>query len=243
MAYSHSRLECFRNCPRQFKYRYVEEIEPETESIEAFAGKATHATLELLYTQPEVTLADLQAAYDVYWQQEHLPFEVIRYDEQHWRDHGWRCVLSYWRSINGKPNLGATLGVEQEVQFICLDRLFRGFVDRIDRRGDTLTVLDYKTGRVPTKRWFKPDQLVLYEIALRAKHPEVTRVTLRWEYLAGGQVIEHESTQQERDSVLRQALDTAREIEEAEVYPGRPSRLCDWCAYKSRCNAYEKPAF
>ena len=47
--YSHSRLSSYENCPRQFKYRYVDQIKVEGEGVEAFVGKRVHEILERLY--------------------------------------------------------------------------------------------------------------------------------------------------------------------------------------------------
>jgi CRISPR/Cas system-associated exonuclease Cas4 (RecB family) len=50
MIFSHSKLSCFEQCPRKYKYRYVDEIETEMrESIEAFLGKRVHEALEKVY--------------------------------------------------------------------------------------------------------------------------------------------------------------------------------------------------
>ena len=38
-VYSHSRLSSFENCPAQFRYRYIDKVETETEGVEAFVGK------------------------------------------------------------------------------------------------------------------------------------------------------------------------------------------------------------
>ena len=47
--YSHSRLSTFEDCPRKFRYRYVDQIKVETEGVEAFMGKRVHEILERLY--------------------------------------------------------------------------------------------------------------------------------------------------------------------------------------------------
>ena len=39
LLYSYSRLRAFENCPLQFRYRYLDRIQSEFESIEAFNGK------------------------------------------------------------------------------------------------------------------------------------------------------------------------------------------------------------
>jgi ATP-dependent helicase/DNAse subunit B len=45
-TYSHSRLETYQNCPRQYKLQYIDKVEvEERESVEAFLGSKVHETL------------------------------------------------------------------------------------------------------------------------------------------------------------------------------------------------------
>lgn len=47
MAYSYSRISTYENCPRRFKYHYVDKIES-YEDVEAFIlGRAVHKGIEL----------------------------------------------------------------------------------------------------------------------------------------------------------------------------------------------------
>ena len=50
-TYSHSRIECFRHCPRKYFYRYIAKVElPEPpEQIATFLGSRVHDVLEHLY--------------------------------------------------------------------------------------------------------------------------------------------------------------------------------------------------
>ena len=48
-VYSHSRLKCFENCPKQFHFKYILKLPQETEGVEAFVGKRVHEVLERLY--------------------------------------------------------------------------------------------------------------------------------------------------------------------------------------------------
>ena len=48
--YSHSKLSCYEQCPRKYKFRYIDKIKKEIEeSIECFLGKRVHKTLKKLY--------------------------------------------------------------------------------------------------------------------------------------------------------------------------------------------------
>ena len=48
-TFSHSSLNCFETCPKQYHFRYVEKIPVDLEGIEAFMGKRVHEDLERLY--------------------------------------------------------------------------------------------------------------------------------------------------------------------------------------------------
>ena len=51
--YSYSQLNTFYNCPQKYKIIYIDKIQNNNESIEAFAGKRVHETLEWLYSDLE----------------------------------------------------------------------------------------------------------------------------------------------------------------------------------------------
>ena len=53
--FSNSRIETFEQCPRKYKFRYVDSIKTDTEGIEAFVGKRVHETLEKLYRDLKLT--------------------------------------------------------------------------------------------------------------------------------------------------------------------------------------------
>ena len=71
VVYSHSRLTTFEQCPLKYKFKYIDELEPDYEnSIEAFLGKKVHETLEWLYAHPQkagVILDDAVAFYIAAW--------------------------------------------------------------------------------------------------------------------------------------------------------------------------------
>jgi len=48
--YSYSRLNCFKQCPKKYKFQYVDKIIVEVkENIELYLGKRVHETLKKLY--------------------------------------------------------------------------------------------------------------------------------------------------------------------------------------------------
>lgn len=122
--------------------------------------------------------------------------------------------------------------------------LLRGFVDRIDvAPTGELRVVDYKTGRVPgpnqeTRALFQLKFYGLMLLRLRGVVP----AQLRLVYLAGAQLLtytpeEAELLRFERTLMaLWEAVSTAADTGD---FPPNPSWLCDYCAYKKLCPAFD----
>ncbi|MGH9866535.1 MAG: RecB family exonuclease [Candidatus Polarisedimenticolia bacterium] len=249
-VYSHSRISSFENCRLQYRFRYVDNIRRDVESIEAFMGKLVHEVLEGLYGDVprarELHPEEFGEQFEALWRLRHTPnVRIVResMSAEDYRAIGRRCVESYHRRHH--PFEGAeVMGCETEVEF-PIDRQglyrMRGFIDRVDRAGhDVLEIHDYKTGALPREGVLKRDrQLSLYEIAMRQRHPEVREVRQVWHYLA------HDRTFVETrslDDLRKTGLETIRSIQTIEAttqFPARRSALCSWCEYREICPEWE----
>jgi RecB family exonuclease len=122
-----------------------------------------------------------------------------------------------------------------------------GRVDRIDRVGDDLVIVDYKSGRAP----LGPDDargsraLALYAYATgRMFRRRCRRVELH--HLRNGTVAGHEHTEESLARHVRRAEDTAKDIAAAESavaagadpdreFPTAPGPACGWCDFRRTC--------
>src|SRR6266571_9271977 len=72
-VYSHSRLSTYEKCPLQYRYRYLDRIKRDTQSIEAFLGNRVHDVLETLYRRlmasERPSLDELVALYHRGWEE------------------------------------------------------------------------------------------------------------------------------------------------------------------------------
>jgi hypothetical protein len=80
-------METFKNCPRKFKYNYIEKPEiTRLQSIEAFMGTMVHESLEKLYTDAKFSklnsLEEILLFYNELWDKKYSPetTEIIRKD-------------------------------------------------------------------------------------------------------------------------------------------------------------------
>jgi len=102
--YSHSRISCFENCPKQYYYRYIEKPDIEiTQGIEAFMGLRVHDALEKHYNDLKMTklnsLNDLLKFYEGEWKKNWTDSIVIvkkGLTKKHYFDLGKKCITDYY---------------------------------------------------------------------------------------------------------------------------------------------------
>ncbi len=247
MQYSHSRLSSFENCPRQFRYRYIENIKSEREGVEAFVGRRVHEILERLYHHLErhgrpPSLAQVQERFRKDWAvQWHPHIEIVRveYDPEWYLALGLRCLENYYRGHYPFDD-GETVGIEQHLS-LTLDPegryRMRGIVDRIVRRPEgRYEIHDYKTGSMPPKSRLEKDrQLALYQIGLEQTYDDVQSVGLVWHYLAFAKTLSSARTPEQLSALRRDTIELIERIQATTEYPAKPSALCRWCDYRGVC--------
>src|SRR3990172_10148493 len=84
-VFSPSRISTYESCPRQYKYRYVDRIPREEESIEAFLGSRVHEALNKLYRDLQLgkapSLPGLLAYYEWDWVRRwHDQVKIVKQD-------------------------------------------------------------------------------------------------------------------------------------------------------------------
>jgi len=250
--YSHSRLSCFENCPRQFYFSYIEkpEIEKPKEGIEAFMGSRVHESLEKLYTELKFTkLNSLQGLLSFYQKQwdENWNENIVVVKEglkpEHYFDLGKKCVSDYYNRY--KPfEEDKTIACEKQVSF-SLDKeghyKMRGFIDRLAETAPGHYVIhDYKASTsLPLQEHLDEDrQLALYSIAIKNDFPDYKDVDLCWHYLAFDKDFYSKRSEQQLGELKKHMIELIQTVEKAEKqnnFPAKESPLCDWCQYAELC--------
>ena len=246
--YSHSRLSSFENCPRQFKYRYIDQIKVDTEGVEAFMGKRVHEILERLYhhvarnSRPP-SLAQVLERYRQDWERSwHDKVLIVRKENprEYYLERGARCLENYYRG-NYPFTSGETVALEERLR-LRLDTegryLLLGIVDRIVRGADgAFEIHDYKTGAyLPQQRSLDRDrQLALYQIGLEQTYPDVKEVELVWHYLIFNKTLRSRRSAEALGDLRRATITLIDAIEAESEFRARPGPLCRWCDYAGIC--------
>ncbi|HXI03036.1 MAG TPA: PD-(D/E)XK nuclease family protein [Candidatus Saccharimonadales bacterium] len=256
-VYSHSRLSSYENCPLQYRYRYVDRIRTDFESIEAFMGKKVHETLEHVYGDLDAARAagvdEAVAWFDRAWSTGLVPgVRVVRPDMQaeDYRRIGERCIRGFWEinypfQIEPERIIGLELRVDIALD---KDRRYRmmGFIDRVQHaEAGVIEIHDYKTSAsLPREGSLRYDrQLPLYEMGIRQRFPQTDQVRLIWHYLAHGQTIVETRTREQLDRVRRSCIALIQTLERVHDFPAKKGPLCAWCSYQEMCPEWktEKP--
>ncbi|WP_369135582.1 RecB family exonuclease [Modestobacter sp. I12A-02662] len=240
-----SKLATFADCPRRYRFAYVDRPAPPKGPPWAHntVGAAVHGALRSwweLAVPRRTTAAARQLLYGA-WSQ-----TGFRDEEQSQR---WRARAATWLTdyVAGLDPIDEPVGTERTVGTTTERLALSGRVDRIDRRGDELVVVDYKTGRVPSTddEARGSPALAAYVLGVRRtlRRP-CNRVELH--HLPSGTVAAFEHTDRSLANHVRRAEDIAADIAAAteavaagqspdDAFPAVPGRQCSWCDFRPSC--------
>jgi len=246
-VYSYSKLSTFDTCPLQYKFRYIDRIQRETENIEAFLGSQVHETLRKLYRDLMFTkrnsLSDLLDYYDEQWSRKWHPLVRIvkkEYTVEHYKELGRRCIKNYYERHSPFDD-AVTIGLEKKVE-LPLDETGEyqviGYIDRlVQTAGGVYEIHDYKTSsKLPDQQEVDFDQqLGLYQLALTELLPDAQKIFLVWYYLAFDRELRSTRSPSQLARLKEQTLERIRRIEASAEFSPKESRLCYWCQYTDLC--------
>ena len=145
-----SKLASFADCPRRYRYAYVDRPTPQRGPAWAHntVGAAVHAALRSWWDLPvekRTTGAARQLLYAAWSQNGFRDAEQA----ERWRARAAGWLTDYVATLDPTDE---PVGNERTVGATTERLALSGRVDRIDLRGDELVIVDYKTGRVGLHR-------------------------------------------------------------------------------------------
>jgi len=232
----------------KYKYQYIDRLEGEGETIEAFMGSRVHEALEKLYRDLSVTkrntMEELIAFYDAQWEKNWNDRVIVVYPEytaDHYRELGRQCLREYYERF--QPfNDGKTLGLEDRftitIQHGEAAYRFTGVIDRLVWKGEgQYEIHDYKTGRTPPtqEQLEHNEQLAIYHLSVKQRWPDVKDVKLIWHYVALNKDFVSHRKEEDLKELERRLVDRIQVVENARAFPPRESALCAWCEFRTIC--------
>jgi putative RecB family exonuclease len=245
-----ARLGIWADCPRRYRLTYVDRPAPPRGGPRAAStlGAVVHLALRAVFERPlaERSPAGAAALIDRYWNS-----EGFRDDEQAAR---YRARARDWvhdylaeQLERTDPDEELGVGLERWVSVGTGRVVAEGRVDRIDRRGAELVIVDYKTGaRAPTAAdAASSPALALYAMATEhTLRSPCTQVELH--HLPSGAVAGWRHDAASLTAHLRRAERAADELAAATdaveagadpdgTFPTRPAPRCAGCPMRRNC--------
>ncbi|MCP4705479.1 MAG: PD-(D/E)XK nuclease family protein, partial [candidate division Zixibacteria bacterium] len=252
-SYSYSKIGQFQNCPRRYKFNYIEKATVEKPvSVEMFLGSAVHRSLEKLYKfkvngriQP---VEEMLADYHKDW--EGPDRDRIKVTREHMGIDDFinvgKKALEKYHKMYEPFDEGEIIGLEKKVNF-PLDSanrfMMRAQLDKLIQRADgVVEIIDYKTqSRLPTQQDLDNNlQMALYQHAVNFLWPQFDKIELKQIYLRQGIAMSTVMDQDKLDMLKQDSINSILEIEQAardDDFPVRESALCDYCPYFELCPA------
>ncbi|MEU8270997.1 PD-(D/E)XK nuclease family protein [Sphaerisporangium sp. NPDC049002] len=210
-----SRLNAWLDCPRRYRFSYLDR--PSLPKGPPWAhnsvGASVHNALAGWWREPYERRTPAMAGILL---TKGWITEGFRDQEQStvWRDRARAMVSGYTSTLDPSDE---PVGVERTVATRTSAIAVSGRVDRLDRRGDELVVVDYKTGRRPLTEEDARSSLALaiYAVASsRVMHRTCRRVELH--HVPTGSIVEWEHSDDSLRRHIGRAEDIALEASEAD---------------------------
>jgi len=239
---SFTRIDTFEQCPRRFRYQYVDGL-PQAPAPQLSFGSSIHATLEWLYDRKHPVLPSLeetlQALFDR-WDTTGYA-EAPRSTQLEAYEHARTIITAFHSRVVSE---GFRLPAATEAWFALPfdgDLVVVGAIDRVDVDDDgTLHVIDYKTNRRARSRAQVRSslQLAIYALATQELFGRPP-ATVALDFVVPGVRVAVPVEELDLAAVPGRIAAVAARILSREDTPV-PNRLCDWCDYRAICPAWSE---
>lgn len=209
IAWSHSRLETFKNCPKRFYHQYVVKDIQDTGVHPAAAwGSEVHEAIELNIRDGKPmpsNMTQYQVYADLSKQLPNVEAEVKMAVDMSWQPVAFDDYANAWG---------------------------RAISDVLSVAGDTAVVFDWKTGKYRGGT----EQAAINAVLTFATYPEVNVVHSRFVYFKEGISDAGEFHRHEIPALIAPTMETLsniRQCNDLQAWPTQPSGLCGYCPVRS----------
>lgn len=214
MKFSHSKLELYKQCPRKFKYRYIDKL-PTKPFEHLQKGSEVHRLLEIFGN--EDLKSDIKEAYNI----------ALKFSESE--------IGKEILSQKSKRELCIKFKDFEPIDSDSNDYDFIGYIDRVNFTNSGLELIDYKTGKYKEPKYQDFQQLIIYAIWFFKKYEKLTQIKIRFVYVEHLQENTIVLTRDKIDDILNNLKILVKTIELDQDFHKKPNPLCDWCDFKEHC--------
>ncbi|MDO8621475.1 MAG: ATP-dependent DNA helicase [Candidatus Levybacteria bacterium] len=237
---TYSNLQSFDICPLHYKAKVIFNIPTPIAGVQSF-GISIHSTLYNFYKNIQdgktQSLKDLLNILKTEWISE--GYTNKKHEEERFTQAIAILEEFYKKEYNPKTKI---LGLEMPFNFMLKNgvKVF-GKIDRIDKKGNGIEIIDYKTGQDNPKAHEAHElQLAMYALAAtRIKDSVLNRnpkdIALTLHFLEGNTKKSMNFKQEDLDKLENELIQKIAEIEKSDFKCSK-NMLCVTCEYKMLCS-------
>lgn len=229
IPYSFSQNRLYNDCPRKYKYRYLDDIkEPTNENLEL--GSAIHKLFELAHNRYNLK-EDIEVARTMF------TIKDLKGDT-----YLHRLIDEFMQLEQASPahNLGREVSITRD-DFVCIIDLAHNYAEQSHK----YTLADYKVTKKPKTdaSIYDEGQLLIYKYLWCLEHPEIDPNDVYVQYInilpyLSTNIISvtepHMVSLETCENVFKQTQLTKEKILDGE-FP-KKKKWCNWCYYKDMCS-------
>ncbi len=228
-------VSCFRQCARQYRFRYVDRLGDEYGGPRPYftMGNHVHDTLREFLTMVPLerrNMDTMTALLRKNWRRYRVGFRGPD-DERRWAEKALRQLSSFLaaQDTQVRPFLVEASFETQVTRSLSL----QARIDRVDLQADgTLHIIDYKTGNTPECSDWTQLHLNALVLSRRVAHPVAKASFI---YLSSGSMDSASICQSVLDQARWDLLQTARAIGAEKRFRPQPGAVCRRCDFKPVC--------
>lgn len=236
--FSYSRIDTYEMCPSKYFYSYIKK-EPRQFNSPAVLGNIIHSVLEeTVSAEHPLSLNEMKMKYEenklIYDPKNAIPQDLI--------DVGDLLIDEFYDQ--NEDRIFDVHGKEVGFNFVIGNYSIIGYIDRIDVIGDSVHIIDYKTGKreVALKDVSTNLQMGIYALAASIMFPG-KEITASLHYLRSNRLKSYTYSEEDLILIKQKLIDRIQIIvEDNNFLPTNNERICSFCdhaqsgACRSRCN-------
>lgn len=247
MNVSHSRLNTFLRCPKQYWFEYLDPYTSRWEVKKSLkkprpeleVGNFVHIVLNKFFSVPkdQRSFSTLKKLLEETWKPKRGEEKGFKSEEEErdWYKNALLMLANFYKYQTDPEHLFYVPDPEGREEFIKVpigENLLIGKVDRIDKTDDGLHIIDYKTGKSQDDEF----QVMIYVLLVKSSFRlPITKAS--YFYLRTGKFKSVVPSEQKETAVKKRISSIISAIEKEKDFTPKQSKLCGWCDFIEFCPA------
>ena len=237
---SASAIDTYKTCPLKFRFSKIDGLPQNAKKPQLIFGNIIHKVLQRFHEPDKMISSNrIIRLLNEEWKKDDFDYQIR---EQKFKEQGIEILEKYVKKIT--KNIPRVIKTEEQFSFDIGPITIRGAIDRIDKIGEGLEIVDYKTSKTPSSAK-NSLQLAIYSMYLEQIGDPVLRgIPLKssFYFLRNPEdpIKSHSFTKNQLAKSKEIIIDVAAGIR-SKHFDSKTGKHCEWCDYKAlACPAWEK---